>query len=208
MPFLRPLVLAFWRIINLRNSSSTFLPSCCFDDRLTVSATFNKFSWLQMIVWIDFVAFLLQGFFFYSRTAAACVVFQSAGYIPEASPTIILKENCWWIEWQTVASINVCIIRGIYLINSCFNPSAESLLLPSRCSIWSPCKHSALWCERTDLKWISALLHGFTDRLKLSARGQNCGCSSSRWIINLIFEFICGLCLLEPALVIWIKEFR
>lgn len=91
--------------------------------------------------------------FFLQRVSLPNVLsFKCMLLIPEASPTIILKENYWWIEWQTVASINVCftVFRnagagGIYLINGCSNPSIKSLLLPSCCSIWSLRKHSALW---------------------------------------------------------------
>lgn len=117
-------------------------------------------------------------FFFLQRSSplpTKCVVFQVHAThprgIPDNNPQRESLMNRVTIRGK---SINVCIAvlknaavvcRGIYLINGSFNPRKESLLLPSLGSIWSPCKHSALWSERTNLKWIAALLHGFTDTL-------------------------------------------
>lgn len=145
-------------------------------------------------------------FFFYSGVAYSPPNVLSSKctlHIPEASPTIILKENHWWIEWQSVASLlmfciavlkNAAVLcRGIYLINS-LNPCKESLLWPSPCSIWSPCKHSALWSGRTNLRWIAALLHGFTDTLSEAQTLQIAVYVLSRCVISLIFSLyvVCG----------------
>lgn len=132
---------------------------------------------LSFFSW-DFLLLLLSFFFFLQRGSllpAKCVVFQVHAThprgVPDNNPQRESLMNRVTIRGK---SINVCIAvlknaavvcRGIYLINGSFNPRKESLLLPSLGSIWSPCKHSALWSERTNLKWIAALLHGFTDTL-------------------------------------------
>lgn len=133
------------------------------------------FSWFSCRsspgIFFFFFFFLQRG----SLLPAKCAVFQVHAThprgVPDNNPQRESLMNRVTIRRK---SINVCITvlknaavvcRGIYLINGSFNPRKESLLLPSLGSIWSPCKHSALWSERTNLRWIAALLHGFTDTL-------------------------------------------
>lgn len=182
-----------------------------YNEYLTVSTVLNRFrndcSFHCSLVFLIFLTFSSWDFFFYSRVAYSPPNVLSSKctlHIPEASPTIILKENHWWIEWQSVASLLMFCIAvlknaavlcgGIYLINISFNPCKEWLLCPSPCSIWSPCKHSALWSRRTNLRWIASLLHGFTDTLSEAQTLQIAVCVLSRCVISLIFHLyaVCG----------------
>lgn len=111
----------FWRIINLWNSCSMRPACCCYfphnlppshNEYLTASRgslSFNSHKWFYIsVLFSRFRCHSSSGIhaFLYSGSQMCCL----PSRIPEASPAIILKENRWWMEGQTVARFNVCIV--------------------------------------------------------------------------------------------------